>query len=261
MFKKQSKKILTKLIYLLIKKELQNAVLMDKKGNFFKPFDPKCTNIDLEVVALALSRVKRFFGQTNYSVAQHSVLLANYFIEKGEMENAKQALLHEVGEAFMGDLVSPIKKAFPLFKLIEESIIEKVFKCYGISYPISLEVDKADKRLMIDEAYALLPNKEHWLSMNSPLGVDIEVWSEEESYDEFMYLARTMLHKYPKYFKSISDDENKDMIVKFNSLHTGTVVHQTNTSLKVGETATNWIEHTDNNVWDDVYFFQEKKKK
>lgn len=107
------KKVLTKLIYLLIKEELEKALLMDYKGNFFMPFNPNCRNIDFEVVAISLSRIKRFFGQTNYSVAQHSVLLAKYFIEKGELENAKQALLHEIGEAFMGDLVSPIKRAFP----------------------------------------------------------------------------------------------------------------------------------------------------
>ena len=189
------KKVLTKLIYLLIKEELEKALLMDYKGNFFMPFNPNCRNIDFEVVAISLSRIKRFFGQTNYSVAQHSVLLAKYFIEKGELENAKQALLHEIGEAFMGDLVSPIKRAFPLFKLVEESIIEKVFKCYSISYPISKEVNNADKQIMVDEAIALLPNKDYWLSLNTQLGIKIEVWSEEKSFQEFMFLSKKLFSK------------------------------------------------------------------
>lgn len=192
MLKSIIKKSLTLVTYKLIQRELNNAVLMDVKGNFFKPFNTSCSSIDLEVIALALSRVKRFFGQTDYSVAQHSVLLSKYFLQRGEIEYAKQALLHEVGEAYMGDLVSPIKKAFPIFKMIEESIIKKVFICKNITYPISKEVDLVDKRIMVDEGIALLPNKDYWISLNEPLGLNIEVWSQEKSFNEYMNLAKTL---------------------------------------------------------------------
>jgi hypothetical protein len=193
MIKKIIKRVITQLTYALIKKELESAILMDGKGNFFKPFNQNCKTIDIEVIATSLSRVKRFFGQTKYSVAQHSVLLARHFLKKGETELARQALLHEVGEAYMGDLVSPIKRAFPLFKMIEESIIKKVFGCLDIQYPISQEVDKADKRLMVDEAIQLLPNQEHWLAMNEPLDITVIPWSEKESYEAFMALAKKII--------------------------------------------------------------------
>lgn len=78
------KKLLIKIFSIsllrLVRKELHNAMLMDSKGNFIKPFHPTCENINLEVVAIALARIKRFFGQTKLSVAQHSVNMARVFM-------------------------------------------------------------------------------------------------------------------------------------------------------------------------------------
>lgn len=226
--KKILKKILTNLTYMVIKDDLENAVLMNGKGDFFKPFSPECP-IDLEVIALALSRLKRFFGQTDYSVAQHSVLLAKYFLERGDIERSRQALLHEASEGFVGDMVTPIKKAFPLFKTIENSILEKVFACCDVSYPISEEVDKADKRLMVDEAMVLMPNECYWRSLNEPLGIKIEVWSQEKSFQEFMKMANMLF--------SIKSCNQKYLYVESNQ---GTAVcHPVNAHVdldEVGET-------------------------
>ena len=192
------KMILSKTLLYLTKKELAKATLMDSKGTMFRPFDTmKCSSLDIEVVALALSRIMRFFGQTRLSVAQHSVNMAKVFIYRGEEELAKQALLHEVSEAFMGDLASPLKKAFPLFKEIEESLIKKTFKCYGLNYPMDKEVHILDKQIMINEAIAHMPKEGFWISCGDYLceeslhdsGVDLEAWDSDKAYEEFMALA------------------------------------------------------------------------
>jgi len=192
MLKKLTIKIFSKLMVNLVLSDLKEATLLDSKGNFFKPFNPDCETFDLEIVALALSRVKRFFGQTNLSVAQHSVMLAQHFLSRGEHEFAKQALLHEVGEAFMGDLVTPIKKAFPIFKEIEEVIMKKVFQCHDLNYPMSKEVHLADKKIMIDEALALMPRKNHWITLGEKLGVEVIPWSQEEAFEKFMAMANEL---------------------------------------------------------------------
>lgn len=181
----------------LLAKEIANATLMDSKGRFIQPFNPECKDIDLEVVALALSRIMRFFGQTRLSVAQHSVNMARIFIHLGENEFAKQALLHEIAEAFMGDLASPLKKAFPIFKQIEESLIKKTFDCYGLSYPMAKSVHDLDKSIMINEAVEHMPNADFWNSLGSKVDgsllsvaeVDLEPWGEEEAYRAFMATA------------------------------------------------------------------------
>lgn len=195
------KKLLSKLLLWLTARELANATLMDSKGNFIKPFNHlKCNTLDLEVVALALSRIMRFFGQTELSVAQHSVNMARVFIYQGKTELAKQALLHEVSEAFMGDLASPLKRAFPMFKEIEETLIKKTFKCYGLNYPMDREVYMLDKQIVLNEAIVHMPNAEFWLSQGSCVdsqllkdsSVDLEAWDSQKAYDEFIKLVKEL---------------------------------------------------------------------
>ncbi len=172
---------------------LKNVELTDAKGNFVKPFNKDCKNLDMETVALSLSRVKRFFGQTRLSVAQHSVNIARVFIYLGRIEEAKQALIHETSEAFMGDLVTPVKIDF-IFKLLEGVINKKVFNCYGVSYPPSEYVEKIDKSIVLNEALVNMKNPEHWNSLGRKCddsfllecGVELVPWDEEKAYSEFM---------------------------------------------------------------------------
>ena len=186
----------------LIERSLGDALLMDAKGNFIKPFNSSSESdkIDLETVALSLSRTKRFFGQTNFSVAQHSINMARIFIYKGKIEEAKAAAIHEASECFLGDLVTPLKKNFPLFSDIEKIILRKVFISCGVKYPISNEVHILDKQIVINEALAHMPNKEYWLSYGKPVsedllnaaGVDLNCWSDEKSYTEFIKLLKEL---------------------------------------------------------------------
>lgn len=195
------KRILSWLLMQVVASDIENATLMDSKGRFIKPFHPECKDIDLEVIAIALSRIMRFFGQTKLSVAQHSVNMARIFIWQKQYEQARQALMHELPEVFMGDLATPLKKAFPMHKEIEEALIKKAFNCLGLRYPIATEVHVLDKAIMINEAVEHMPNKEYWHSIGAWVddelllfnsGVDFEPWSSEKAYEEFMSTARDL---------------------------------------------------------------------
>lgn len=76
------------------------------------------TDLDLDMIAVPLSRLCRFngHGQRFYSVAEHSVvvsLLAQWFaLElplKDQIRIAGLGLLHDAHEAFIGDAPSPLK--------------------------------------------------------------------------------------------------------------------------------------------------------
>ena len=74
------------------------------KVNLHKP-EPGM--ITIEDIANSLSKICRFGGHTScfYSVAQHSVLVAHmtgkdYF---------REALLHDAAEAYLGDVIKPLK--------------------------------------------------------------------------------------------------------------------------------------------------------
>ena len=186
-----------KLIVKMSKKRLQNAELMDGSGRFTKPFHPECKTVQLKVIATALARIKRFFAQTDLSVAQHCVNMAKIFHFLGRDDLAKQALFHEIGEVFMGDLASPLKRVFPVFKEIEEYLIKKVFGCLGLVYPMSETIKSLDKAIMINEAVVNMKRKRYWMGLGAHVdfklleqaGVELIPWSQERSAQEFMDMA------------------------------------------------------------------------
>lgn len=83
-----------------------------RKGEKLDLADPSAGQIHIQDVALALSRICRFAGHSVefYSVAQHSLLVADIVEALGYPELCPLALHHDSHEAFMGDISSPLKK-------------------------------------------------------------------------------------------------------------------------------------------------------
>lgn len=79
-------------------------------GRQFWPLDPRPAEVRLDDVATALSHVCRFGGRCRewYSVAQHSLLVME-IVETTHPDIALQALLHDAAEAYLGDVVTPLK--------------------------------------------------------------------------------------------------------------------------------------------------------
>lgn len=77
---------------------------------------PRPSDIDLAAdVAPALAKICRFGGQVvsgPYSVAQHCVLGAEAVLEEtGRADLAAAFLLHDAHEAYLGDMVTPVRRA------------------------------------------------------------------------------------------------------------------------------------------------------
>lgn len=81
-------------------------------GRAFWSLDPRPEDVRIEDIAAQLSRICRFGGALKpgvsfYSVAQHSVLVSYNVPE----EYALEGLLHDAAEAYVGDVIKPIKSA------------------------------------------------------------------------------------------------------------------------------------------------------
>lgn len=93
----------------------------------FTVFEPKAEQIAIEDISHALALTCRFGGHSmiHYSVAQHSVLMASIAPEEYRLE----ALMHDAAEAYLGDMVRPLKLRMPEFvaaeRLVEDAIIER----------------------------------------------------------------------------------------------------------------------------------------
>lgn len=122
-------------------------------------------DISLDDIAHHLSKICRFNGATpldvNYSVGEHCINLSKYLLDKKYINLAKAALLHDASEAFLSDIVSPIKHCLPDYKKLELNVQSVIFKKYLMfdPYICCKELFKLDKQILIDEVKATMPNK------------------------------------------------------------------------------------------------------
>lgn len=121
-------------------------------GRKFYPFDPKAEDIAMRDIAHALSMICRFNGHTkfHYSVAQHSVLVAQNVSKPMKL----RALLHDAAEAYIGDMVRPMKKHANMrpFLWAEVSVETAISERFNLVTPIcSSEIKEVDNRILLDE--------------------------------------------------------------------------------------------------------------
>lgn len=157
-------------------------------GKFF-PLDPKPEEIFIGDIAHALSLNNRFNGHTKwpYSVAQHSVLCAKYI--EGNNNTKLAALLHDATEAYIGDMIRPIKFYMQDFKEIEHKIEKVIMKKFGVVFDkqTQAEVKTIDNLMCSAEKRDLHPTKTYWFNMPDPSSIPkIEPWGHSYAKGQFM---------------------------------------------------------------------------
>ncbi|MDH4764320.1 phosphohydrolase [Pseudomonas sp. CBMAI 2609] len=76
--------------------------------------------------------------------------------------DALHALLHDAAEAYVGDMVSPLKDLLPGFKVIEARIWIAIAARFGIAQEMPASIKVADLVLMATERRDLLPPGPPW---------------------------------------------------------------------------------------------------
>ena len=116
--------------------------------------DPAPVDIEIEDIALGLSRVARWNGQTTgqwpFSVAQHCVLverLASIFRPQLDRRWRLAALLHDAPEYVIGDMISPFKAALGLdYRDFEQRLQAAIHIRFGLPAHTPQWVEKLIKR-------------------------------------------------------------------------------------------------------------------
>jgi uncharacterized protein len=120
-------------------------------GNRFWLFDPRPEDVHIEDIAHGLSNICRFSGQSRkfFSVAQHSVLVSEQLTKPYQLAG----LLHDAAEAYVGDIITPVKHAIKGFDKIEAKIMGAIRTRFGLDEGRSFwnEVKKADDMIMATE--------------------------------------------------------------------------------------------------------------
>lgn len=146
--------------------------------------EPKPEMILLGDIAHALARMPRFCGHTigdwPWNVAQHSLLVESLMPTDSSASDRLVALLHDAHEAYVGDLITPVKQAidsFPrssrdesmspasAFRIVTSRLNAAIWKAFGLE-PSTATYDavrKADMlALAVEKEVLTAPARREW---------------------------------------------------------------------------------------------------
>jgi hypothetical protein len=165
-------------------------------GQIYWPGDPIPDEVHLEDIAHGLSMLCRYAGHTLhfYSVAEHSIHVS-YMVPR---ELALEGLLHDASEAYLCDLIRPVKRHCPDYQRLEMKnalAIRERFSLPLLEHPL---VAHADKNILLTEYRDLLPEIPSgflwtWEGVLDPT-VELKLWhpiiAEEKFLQRYKELTR-----------------------------------------------------------------------
>lgn len=136
-------------------------------------------DIDIYDICYSLSNIARFSGQVPfYSVARHSIYVSQILPHELKLSG----LLHDASEAYIGDVVSPIKHKMKEYLELEKNIMTKVSKKWNLDINNPL-VKRADMEALVYEKNILFFKKEY------------RIENQKEIMDKFMSIYVFLLQE------------------------------------------------------------------
>ena len=175
--------------------------ILTRSGRKFDLANPNADMIDPADIAHSLSMQCRFNGHTNryYSVAQHCYLVADLVPAQDQLA----ALLHDATEAYVGDMVRPLKEGMRdfanshgdecLYDLTERRVWIAICQRFDLAPELPASVKHADLVALATEKRDLMPaHPEPWpcLADIEPHPAYIDPW--QPSYAAIHYHHRLL---------------------------------------------------------------------
>lgn len=132
-------------------------------GDYFDFADPCPENIHLEDIAHGLSNINRFNGQTPkpFSVATHSVNC--YFLAGIDRHLCREALMHDAHEAYVGDMIWPLKNYFgDEYKVFEDRVDQVIRKRFDMADTLPPVIKLIDRFMCAVEQERVCENHDDW---------------------------------------------------------------------------------------------------
>ncbi len=121
---------------------------------------PKYEDIAIEDISMGLANVCRFGGQIgrHYSVAIHSLLV----MELAPASLCKPAIIHDASEAYLGDVIKPLKHILgEKYAELETLWMRVICEKYGVDYYALNAIKKYDMQaLEMEHRYIRLRERE-----------------------------------------------------------------------------------------------------
>lgn len=148
---------------------------------------PSPDSIDIEDIAQGLSNICRFSGQCKrfYSVAEHSLLVSEQCLEPSKLKG----LLHDAQEAYIQDIISPLKSLLPNYRHIESRFSYVISEKFNLSGN-DLEIHEIDLRILATERDIVFRNRVLWGDFMDKINpfddLDFNFYSPKEAKQKFL---------------------------------------------------------------------------
>ena len=175
------------------------SVMNTFSGKKFDPMHMNSEDVSLEDLAHALSLLCRGGGhlQYFYSVGQHSINCMKEARARGWSKRVQLAcLLHDASEAYIADIIRPVKVHLPEYYKIESKIMTCIFDKFGLD-DLSEEENSRWKQLddeILDHELRELMIGEKDRPVKSLASVpDMTERNWEDGAEEFIILAEALI--------------------------------------------------------------------
>jgi len=151
-------------------------------GGYYDVANPRPEDVRIEDIAHVLGIVCRFGGHIPkfYSVAEHSIECCRKALKEGHPREVQLAtLLHDAAEAYLGDVVKPLKVLLaPIYGPLEEKNERAIAERFGVDFEATKPIWKRiDREMVIAERYAIF-------------GDDGQVWTGEEQVERYEFTPK-----------------------------------------------------------------------
>lgn len=184
----------------------QGPYIRLRNGEKYYLADPRPTDFDdVEDLAYSLAGIYRYTGGSRISVAQHMVVgarMAERFYAHHALLPAR-FLIHDVTEARLGDMSSPLKALCPDYQALEAKTEIAVESRFNLTYLGVPEVKELDYRMWLTERLVVFPDLNKSDDYSGPLDPfplgATELWDQLGYHDpsywemEWMFMLRKHL--------------------------------------------------------------------
>jgi len=171
--------------------EYEGAWLSTSHVEKFHFLSPQPDEIDIRDIAHALSMTCRFGGHCSdyYSVGEHSLHVSKIAENAGADRVTQLAgLLHDAEEAYLPDIVAPIRHYTLDIQKIYSQIRDVIIDKYSLQKAGWKFIADVDRQLCTTEAKALKLWNKDWASTGEPLNYKLYLWVPKQA--EAMFLTR-----------------------------------------------------------------------
>jgi len=195
----------------LVKKLFMNTYT----GRVFNPLEMVPDNVAIEDIAHALSMMCRGNGHLRffYSVGLHSINCAQEAIARGYQTGTVLAcLLHDATEAYIADLIRPVKNQLPEYEIMENNLFEVIKEKFFLQHLEEKEWAKVwaiDHEMLSNELPIILtdePIMEKAPLLSSPILEERNMRAVEL---EFLKLFTELFETYQKDVKNLKRAQQK----------------------------------------------------